>query len=113
MTRFGHSFERKAILEWIQDKGTCPLTRRPLRLSDLVPNRALEGRIQAWNKVVHDDDDSTRDSSVRVDELLVVETTALSDKGTCPLPRTRRSDSPRSTRRRQERSLRGIFRLRL
>ena len=37
----GHTFERVDIIEWIRIKGTCPLTREPLSLADLAPNRAL------------------------------------------------------------------------
>jgi hypothetical protein len=48
--RFGLSFERSAIRCWILDyDGTCPLTRRSLSVCDLVPNRALQSRIQAWS----------------------------------------------------------------
>src|SRR3569832_533287 len=48
MTRTGHSFERDAILEWIRLHSTCPLTRKPLALHDLIPNRALEVKVQTW-----------------------------------------------------------------
>lgn len=49
MSRHGHSFERDAILEWISN-GTrqCPLTRKPVRLNDFVPNSALEMKIWSW-----------------------------------------------------------------
>ena len=53
-SRLGISYEREAIVEWICRRqgagkpGTCPLTRKPLRLSDLAPNRDLQGRIHAW-----------------------------------------------------------------
>jgi hypothetical protein len=49
MTRDGFNFERKAILDWLS-KGTgyCPLTRGPLGLSDLVPNKVLEDKIAMW-----------------------------------------------------------------
>lgn len=48
MTRDGHNFERQAILEWIYQHGTCPLTRRPLKSSQLIPNHALENKISSW-----------------------------------------------------------------
>ena len=54
MTRSGRNFERSAILEWISNhQNTCPMTRQPLRPSDLIPNRALQGKIRAWC-VAHD-----------------------------------------------------------
>jgi hypothetical protein len=49
MCRSGLTFERSAILSWIQHHdGTCPLTRRTLSVRDLVSNRALQSRIRAW-----------------------------------------------------------------
>jgi Mg-chelatase subunit ChlD len=41
MDRDGNSYEKVAVLKWIRDHGTSPLTRNPLREADLVPNRAL------------------------------------------------------------------------
>jgi uncharacterized protein YegL len=43
----GISYERSAIEEWIQLKGTSPMTRSPLRLQDLTPNRALKDAIDS------------------------------------------------------------------
>jgi hypothetical protein len=49
MCKSGLSFDRAAILTWLQDHGnTCPLTRESLSPSGLVPNRALEARISTW-----------------------------------------------------------------
>lgn len=48
MTKAGHSFERSAILSWLEKKGTHPLTREQLNLRDLVMNRALQAKIQKW-----------------------------------------------------------------
>jgi hypothetical protein len=50
MTRWGHNFERSAIVEWIQQNGVCPLTRNPMTLKDLVINRALQDQIQDWER---------------------------------------------------------------
>lgn len=49
----GHSFSRGAIMEWlfrqeIGGKQTNPLTRRPLRPGDLIPNDQLRRQISAW-----------------------------------------------------------------
>lgn len=41
----GNTYERAAIEEWILRKGTSPLTRRVLSVTDLVPNRALRDTI--------------------------------------------------------------------
>lgn len=49
MTRHGHNFERSAIIEWLNTgKDYCPLTREPMCLSDLLPNRPLQQQIQSW-----------------------------------------------------------------
>jgi hypothetical protein len=49
MCRSGLSFERSAIMEWLQEhNNTCPMTRQPLTVRDLVPNRALQARIRDW-----------------------------------------------------------------
>ena len=37
----GHTFERASIVEWLGVRGTCPITREPLSVADLAPNRAL------------------------------------------------------------------------
>jgi hypothetical protein len=49
VSRAGHSFERSAILEWLDRGNTCcPLTRRPMKISDLISHRALKTEIQEW-----------------------------------------------------------------
>lgn len=49
MDRDGHTYEKRAILEWLErGHEICPLTRKPLRLSDIIPNRALQCRIEEW-----------------------------------------------------------------
>jgi hypothetical protein len=48
MNRAGHSFERHDILEWLKLHGSCPLTRQPMHLRDLVPNARLAQRIRHW-----------------------------------------------------------------
>lgn len=37
----GNTYERSAIEEWLKDHSTSPITRSPLTLEQLVPNRAL------------------------------------------------------------------------
>ena len=41
----GNTYERNAILEWLREHGTSPITRNPLRLEQLTPNRALKDLI--------------------------------------------------------------------
>jgi hypothetical protein len=48
ISRHGHNFERSAILKWLGHSSLCPLTRKPLRPSDLFPNCHLEQRIRFW-----------------------------------------------------------------
>jgi U-box domain len=51
MNRSGHSFERAAIIEWMRrENATCPLTRKPIKLSDFVANRRLQQMIVEWQK---------------------------------------------------------------
>lgn len=44
----GDTFDRPVIERIIRDRGRCPITREPLRLGDLRPNRALQARIDEW-----------------------------------------------------------------
>ena len=46
--RDGNSFERDAIEAWIEVRGTSPITRSPLAVSDLVPNRSLKTSIEEY-----------------------------------------------------------------
>ena len=36
-TVYGHLFELSAIREWVQRKGTCPLTHQPLTMEQIQP----------------------------------------------------------------------------
>jgi len=46
--KHGHSFERKAILDWLKTKSTCPMNQGPLTPDDLAPNRALKETIESY-----------------------------------------------------------------
>jgi U-box domain len=49
MNRAGQTYERAAIVEWLkQDIATCPMTRRPIMISDFVANHRLRKQIQDW-----------------------------------------------------------------
>lgn len=47
-TKYGLTFDRRAIKEWLHRNSTCPLTRQPLTLNDLVPNQTLQTAIVMW-----------------------------------------------------------------
>ena len=44
----GHTYERDAICDWLNQNGTSPLTRQRMQVSDLVPNISL---LQAMKEV--------------------------------------------------------------
>ena len=41
----GNTYERSAIEEWLSQNSTSPVTRQPLRVDQLNPNRALKDAI--------------------------------------------------------------------
>jgi U-box domain len=48
-TKHGPNFERSAIVAWLrQGSGECPLTRKPLTMSDLIHNNFLATEIAQW-----------------------------------------------------------------
>jgi U-box domain len=76
-TRYGQNFERSAIVAWL-DKGSgeCPLTRRPLRMKDLINNNHLTKKIRQW-KELHDltssyDDSDGVEQVPEEDEVLIL-----------------------------------------
>ena len=42
----GNSYERAAIVAWLRQNSTSPITRSPLRIDQLVPNRCLRKAIE-------------------------------------------------------------------
>lgn len=44
----GYSYERNAITQWLTANPVSPLTRAPMTVADLVPNRALRATIEAY-----------------------------------------------------------------
>jgi hypothetical protein len=42
MTKYGHTFEKSAIMEWLQNTPRCPLTNQALTPADIFPNRSLK-----------------------------------------------------------------------
>lgn len=61
MTKEGHSYERSAILKWVSENNTSPLTREPLTMSQLIRNHALKSEIESWRKF-HGEAGSATDS---------------------------------------------------
>merc|ERR1719502_791828 len=50
--RDGNSYEKEAILNWLRPgKNESPLTRKPLRETDLTPNRALKDQLDAFRSL--------------------------------------------------------------
>jgi hypothetical protein len=52
ITPSGHSYERRAILRWIDEEHTNPMTREPLSADQLVDNRNLKEAIAKFKPVV-------------------------------------------------------------
>jgi U-box domain len=56
LSRYGQTYESQAILTWlIHHNDTCPITRQPLHITDLIRHRVLEYNIQRW-KMLHSQD---------------------------------------------------------
>ena len=51
MTKYGHNYERAAILKWLVMRGdVCPMTGKPLHISGLVGNGKLAWEIDQWER---------------------------------------------------------------
>lgn len=50
----GHTYEREAIYQWLQTAQRSPITRNPLTMADLKPNRALADAIARWRGSAHE-----------------------------------------------------------
>eukprot|EP01137_Pigoraptor_chileana_P013361 Opistho-2@66783 len=46
VTCYGHCFERAAIERWIRERGTCPMTKRPLALDKIYPCYSMKNAIE-------------------------------------------------------------------
>ena len=44
----GHTYERAAIVEWIQNYGTSPWTKKPISVQILVPNLNLKHQVEIY-----------------------------------------------------------------
>jgi hypothetical protein len=53
MTKYGHNYERAAILKWIGMRGeVCPMTGKILSLSGIVTNSKLSWQIVQWERKI-------------------------------------------------------------
>ena len=44
----GHSYEKEAIITWLQSHATSPVTNKRLTRKTLFPNHALRNSIEEW-----------------------------------------------------------------
>jgi hypothetical protein len=44
------TYEREAIVQWLQSNPNSPLTRQPMNIASLRPNVTLKAAIERWNK---------------------------------------------------------------
>jgi len=49
MDKEGYTYEKAAIMQWLQNHTTSPVTRNPMRVEDLTPNRALASAIESMS----------------------------------------------------------------
>jgi serine/threonine protein kinase len=50
----GHTYERQKIEEWIQNSGTSPMTREPLSIEQLRPNRIVKDLVDAFERFMRE-----------------------------------------------------------
>jgi hypothetical protein len=50
ITPNGISYERKAVLNWLEKNNMCPITKKPLKKEDLITNYALKQAIDDYFK---------------------------------------------------------------
>jgi STIP1 homology and U-box containing protein 1 len=50
VTPEGISYDKKSILQWLSKNKICPLSKKPLKESDLIPNLALKNAIENYLK---------------------------------------------------------------
>ena len=47
-TKYGHSFEKEAIEEWLKKDAKCPITRQPLGVEDIFADYTLKSAIDEY-----------------------------------------------------------------
>ena len=69
-TPYGHCFERSAIVHWVQDNGTCPLTRQRLSVDQLKPASDIIEKMARLRAAGRDDKlDSLHDNPAGLADL--------------------------------------------
>lgn len=102
VSRYGHNYERDAILSWLAQGHTdCPLTRQPLRLRDLITNHTLRSRIQKW-QVQNEQDVTVFLMDKKILGIVTLEEneseTERSEEGDDDIVQVTRHDRPRRNR---------------
>jgi hypothetical protein len=64
MSMYGTSFERQAILAWLDNNNKCPVTGKPLKLEGLISNKSLQSLITGWKEVTDYDEGANADNSL-------------------------------------------------
>ncbi|CAF3893334.1 unnamed protein product [Rotaria sp. Silwood1] len=49
----GHTYEKQAIEQWIRSHGTSPITRQPLSIEQLHPNRTVKELVDVFETLLH------------------------------------------------------------
>ena len=80
-SKYGHHFERNAILQWLAKENTCPITRQPLFPSMLIPDNSLQVKMKAW-KIARGGAELFPEED---DEIFQPSVTFLSSEGQSPL----------------------------
>jgi hypothetical protein len=88
VTRYGIRFERKVILEWIdQGNAYCPMTGNPLRVSNLLSDKNFQWKIQDWAKRngLGDKISLNRNEDETEDKVIMATAAIPDDRFICPL----------------------------
>ncbi|KAJ3432366.1 ring-type e3 ubiquitin transferase [Anaeramoeba flamelloides] len=74
-TPYGHTFEKEEIIQHINKKGNCPLTRKPLKVEDLVPSILIKSFVKKWLEANPDYLVSNSESDLSDNQETIVENT--------------------------------------
>ena len=59
-TAYGHLYELSAIKEWVQLKGECPLTKKPLTVDQIYPQYGLRDTIAEMRRMKKQNEEQKR-----------------------------------------------------
>ena len=68
----GNSYEKKAIIAWLNLKHISPITRRQMALNDIVPNRSLKVLIEGHKHNLEAKKSAAATGAVKNEELSLV-----------------------------------------